>query len=356
MKVCDFDFDLPEERIALRPASPKDSAKLLQVSSAGELLDYSVKDLPELLLRGDVLVINETRVLHAALNGTRKARDYGGGGDVNLNINLHTLVSKNEWRAFIRPAKRLKVDDIVYFSDDFHAVVYDKLQNGDIGLRFNMSGIALTKAIDKFGKPPIPPYISRKRPVDDSDINDYQTIYASENSGSVAAPTAGLHFTDTLFKELNLRGIQIERLTLHVSAGTFLPVKTEDTKDHHMHTEWYEIPPDTAKRINSAKSEGRRIVAVGTTTLRALESSARKGIVTKLADKTNIFITPGFKFEIIDGLMTNFHLPRSTLFMLVSALSGLKNMKFAYLYAIENKYRFYSYGDTSLLWKSETLK
>ena len=356
MKVCDFDFDLPEERIALRPASPKDSAKLLQVSRAGELLDYCVKDLPGLLLRGDVLVINETRVLHAALNGTRKARDYGGGGDVNLNINLHTLVSKNEWRAFIRPAKRLKVDDIVYFSDDFHAVVYDKLQNGDIGLRFNLSGIALTKAIDKFGKPPIPPYISRKRPVDDSDVNDYQTIYASENSGSVAAPTAGLHFTDTLFKELNLRGIQIERLTLHVSAGTFLPVKTEDTKDHHMHTEWYEIPPDTAKRINSAKSEGRRIVAVGTTTLRALESSARKGIVTKLADQTNIFITPGFKFEIIDGLMTNFHLPRSTLFMLVSALSGLKNMKFAYLYAIKNKYRFYSYGDTSLLWKSETLK
>ena len=172
----------------------------------------------------------------------------------------------------------------------------------------------------------------------------------------VAAPTAGLHFTDALFKELNLRGIQIERLTLHVSAGTFLPVKTEDTKDHHMHTEWYEIPPDTAKRINSAKSEGRRIVAVGTTTLRALESSARKGFVTKLADETNIFITPGFKFGIIDGLMTNFHLPRSTLFMLVSALSGLKNMKFAYLYAIENKYRFYSYGDTSLLWKSETLK
>jgi len=356
MKVCDFDFDLPEERIALRPASPKDSAKLLQVSSKGELLDYCVKDLPELLVRGDVLVINETRVLHAALNGIRKAREYGGGGDVKLNINLHTLVSKNEWRAFIRPAKRLKVDDIVYFSDDFHAVVYDKLQNGDIGLRFNLSGIALTKAIDKFGKPPIPPYISRKRPVDDSDVDDYQTIYASENSGSVAAPTAGLHFTDTLFQELNLRGIQIERLTLHVSAGTFLPVKTEDTKDHHMHTEWYEIPPDTAKRINSAKSEGRRIVAVGTTTLRALESSARKGFVTKLADETNIFITPGFKFGIIDGLMTNFHLPRSTLFMLVSALSGLKNMKFAYLYAIKNKYRFYSYGDTSLLWKSETLK
>jgi S-adenosylmethionine:tRNA ribosyltransferase-isomerase len=356
MKVSDFDFDLPEECIALRPASPKDSAKLLQVSSKGELLDYCVKDLPNLLVRGDVLVINETRVLHAALNGTRKAREYGGGGDVKLNINLHTLVSKNEWRAFIRPAKRLKVDDIVYFSDDFHAVVYDKLQNGDIGLRFNLSGIALTKAIDKFGKPPIPPYISRKRPVDDSDVDDYQTIYASGNSGSVAAPTAGLHFTDALFKELNLRGIQIERLTLHVSAGTFLPVKTEDTKDHHMHTEWYEIPPDTAKRINSAKSEGRRIVAVGTTTLRALESSARKGFVTKLADETNIFITPGFKFGIIDGLMTNFHLPRSTLFMLVSALSGLKNMKFAYLYAIENKYRFYSYGDTSLLWKSEMLK
>ena len=182
MKVCDFDFDLPEERIALRPASPKDSAKLLQVSSKGELLDYCVKDLPDLLVRGDVLVINETRVLHAALNGIRKAREYGGGGDVNLNINLHTLVSKNEWRAFIRPAKRLKVDDIVYFSDDFHAVVYDKLQNGDIGLRFNLSGIALTKAIDKFGKPPIPPYISRKRPVDDSDVDDYQTIYASGNS------------------------------------------------------------------------------------------------------------------------------------------------------------------------------
>ena len=208
MKVSDFDFDLPEECIALRPVSPKDSAKLLQVSSKGELLDYCVKDLPNLLVRGDVLVINETRVLHAALNGTRKAREYGGGGDVNLNINLHAPVSKNEWRAFIRPAKRLKIDDIVYFSDDFYAVVYDKLQNGDVGLRFNLSGITLKKAIDKFGKPPIPPYISRKRPADESDVDDYQTIYASENSGSVAAPTAGLHFTDTLFKELNLKGIE----------------------------------------------------------------------------------------------------------------------------------------------------
>ena len=351
MKVSDFDFDLPENRIALRPVSPRDSAKLLQVSNTGELFDHSVKDLPDLLERGDVLVVNETRVLNAALDGTRKAREHGGGGDVSLNINLHTLISDNEWRAFVRPAKRLKNDDIMFFSDNFYATVYDKLQNGDVGLRFNLDGTALIKAIDKYGTPPIPPYISRKRPVDLSDVVDYQTIYASEDSGSVAAPTAGLHFTNELFEELNFRGVQIERLTLHVSAGTFLPVKTEDTKDHHMHTEWYEIPPETAKRINSAKYEGRRIIAVGTTSLRALESSARNRKVTKLTNKTNIFITPGFKFEIIDGLITNFHLPRSTLFMLVSALSGLKNMQSAYAYAIRNKYRFYSYGDTSLLWK-----
>jgi len=353
MKVSAFDFHLPEESIALRPARPRDSAKLLQVSGQGEFTDHIVKDLPSLLRAGDVLVLNETKVLRAALTATRPARAHGGGGDVTVDVNLHTAVSGNEWRAFVRPAKRLRDGDEVHFSATLSAVVFGKEKGGDVGLRFNISGQSLSDAIEATGQPPLPPYIARKRPTDVQDIDDYQTVYAGDDAGSVAAPTAGLHFTADVFATLEAEGIQIERLTLHVGAGTFLPVKSDDTDDHHIHSEWYQIAPETAERINQAKAEGRRIIAVGTTALRALESSAVKGQVKKLTADTQIFITPGSDFHIIDGLMTNFHLPKSTLFMLVSALAGLERMQSAYAYAIENDYRFYSYGDSSLLWAAK---
>lgn len=354
MRVSAFDFHLPEENIALRPANPRDSAKLLQVSSQGKFTDHSLRDLPSLLREGDVLVLNETKVLRAALTATRPARAHGGGGDVTVDVNLHTAISDNEWRAFVRPAKRLRDGDVVHFSDRLSATVFAKQEGGDVGLRFNMGGKNLSNAIEATGKPPLPPYIARKRAPDTKDIDDYQTVYAVGQAASVAAPTAGLHFTPDVFKALGAKGIQIERLTLHVGAGTFLPVKSEDTDDHHMHSEWYHIAPETAARINQAKEEGRRIIAVGTTVLRALESSTVDGRVKTLSDDTQIFITPGSKFHIIDGLMTNFHLPKSTLFMLVSALAGLETMQAAYTYAIENGYRFYSYGDSSLLWAAET--
>ena len=353
MKVSAFDFHLPEENIALRPASPRDSAKLLQVSGQGDFSDYVVSDLPSLLREGDVLVLNETKVLRAALEATRPARAHGGGGDVTVDVNLHTALSENEWRAFVRPAKRLRDGDEVHFSDALSATVFEKQEGGDVGLRFNLTGQALSAAIEATGQPPLPPYIARKRAPDAKDVEDYQTVYAEGQAASVAAPTAGLHFTPDVFEGLAAKGVQIERLTLHVGAGTFLPVKTDDTEDHHMHSEWYQIAPETAERINAAKDEGRRVIAVGTTALRALESSAVNGRVKTLTDDTQIFITPGSDFHIIDGLMTNFHLPKSTLFMLVSALSGLDTMQAAYAYAIKNGYRFYSYGDSSLLWAAE---
>ena len=353
MKVSAFDFHLPEESIALRPASPRDSAKLLQVSGQGEFTDRVVSDLPLLLREGDVLVLNETKVLRAALKAMRPARAHGGGGDVTLDVNLHTAISENEWRAFVRPAKRLRDGDEVHFSDALSAIVFEKQEGGDVGLRFNLPGQDLSVAIEATGQPPLPPYIARKRAPDAKDIEDYQTVYAEGDAASVAAPTAGLHFTPYVFEGLTAKGVQIERLTLHVGAGTFLPVKTDDTDDHHMHSEWYQISPETAERINKAKDEGRRIIAVGTTALRALESSAINGRVKTLTDDTQIFITPGSDFPIIDGLMTNFHLPKSTLFMLVSALSGLDTMQAAYAYAIKNDYRFYSYGDSSLLWAAK---
>ncbi len=349
MKLSVFDFDLPEENIALRPARPRDSARLLQVWESGEFSDHIVKDLPSLLRRGDVLVLNETKVLRAALKGVRPARSHGGGGDVKLDVNLHTQISDSEWRAFIRPAKRLRNGDHIRLSSTLSAQVFDKRDGGDIGLRFNLSSEALSDAIEAAGQPPLPPYIARKRPIDEQDIVDYQTVYAQEK-GSVAAPTAGLHFTEELFAALSLKGIQIEHLKLNVGAGTFLPVKTENTEDHHMHSEWYSISESVASRINHAKNKGQRIIAVGTTALRALESAAIKGRIETLMDDTQIFIKPGYNFQVVDGLMTNFHLPKSTLFMLVSALSGLDKMQSAYAYAIGSGYRFYSYGDSSLLW------
>ncbi|WP_026941613.1 tRNA preQ1(34) S-adenosylmethionine ribosyltransferase-isomerase QueA [Hellea balneolensis] len=353
MKVSAFDFHLPEESIALRPASPRDSAKLLRVSGQGEFSDHIVSDLPSLLRKGDVLVLNETKVLRAALRATRPARAHGGGGDVTVDVNLHTALSENEWRAFVRPAKRLRDGDEVHFSDSLSATVFGKQDGGDVGLRFNLSGTELSSSIEAIGQPPLPPYIARKRTVDAQDIEDYQTVYADGKAASVAAPTAGLHFTPEVFKALEAKSVQIERLMLHVGAGTFLPVKADDTDEHHMHSEWYQIAPETAARINTAKGEGRRIIAVGTTALRALESSAVNGRVKNLTADTQIFITPGSQFYIIDGLMTNFHLPKSTLFMLVSALAGLDTMQDAYAHAIKTGYRFYSYGDSSLLWAAE---
>ncbi len=349
MNVDAFDFELPESAIALRPVDPRDSAKLLQVHSGGVLSDHSVQDLPSLLRAGDVLVINDTRVLRAALTGLRPARSHGGGGDVSVTINLHKQVNDDTWRAFVRPAKRLKLGDEVVISKGLFGVVTDKTDGGDIALTFNLKGEALAAAIEGAGAPPLPPYIASKREADARDIDDYQTIYANE-AGSVAAPTAGLHFTDELMAALSSKGIHIEHVTLHVGAGTFLPVKSDDTEDHVMHSEWFTLSVEAAKRINTAKDEGRRIIAVGTTALRALESAASKGRVEPVSKDTDIFITPGYRFHIIDGLMTNFHLPRSTLFMLVSALCGLDVMQKAYAHAIGNQYRFYSYGDSSLLW------
>jgi S-adenosylmethionine:tRNA ribosyltransferase-isomerase len=350
MKVDLFDFNLPEERIALRPAEPRDSARLLCVGET--LSDHVVRDLPQLLQPGDLLVLNDTRVFPAALKGVRPARAHGGGGDVQVDINL-LEGEGTEWRAFARPAKRLQMGDRLHFSDDFSAVVLSR-DGGTVSLRFDRADAALHAALERVGNMPLPPYIGRKRDVDERDRGDYQTIYADpKHAQSVAAPTAGLHFTPSVFEALGERGIEIARVTLHVGAGTFLPVSADDTDDHVMHSEVGEIRHPAADAINRAKSEGRRVIAVGTTSLRTLESAQRKNgqIIAQTID-TDIFITPGYQFQVIDGLMTNFHLPKSTLFMLVSALAGLDRMQAAYAHAIETGYRFYSYGDSSLIWRA----
>jgi len=344
MDVSDFDFDLPEASIALRPIEPRENARLLYVGE--QLADHLVGDLPSLLQPGDLLVLNDTKVIPAALSATRPARAQGGGGDVSLTINLHKRTAPDRWRAFIRPAKRLREGDTVIFSDRFKAAVMMIRKGGDVELQFDRAGEALDDAVSKHGRTPLPPYIAKKRDADVQDETDYQTVYAND-PGSVAAPTAGLHFTDALFDRLAARGVETTKLTLHVGAGTFLPVKADRTEDHDMHSEWYDIGDETTAKIAKAKAEGRRVVAVGTTALRALEASG--GVAS--AGDTDIFITPGYTFKVIDGLMTNFHLPRSTLFMLVSSLAGLETMQAAYEHAIKTGYRFYSYGDSSLIWR-----
>ncbi|XBQ15151.1 MAG: tRNA preQ1(34) S-adenosylmethionine ribosyltransferase-isomerase QueA [Oceanicaulis sp.] len=351
MKLSDFDFDLPEELIALRPARPRDSARLLHVNGV-RIEDRGVLDLPDLLQPGDLMVFNDTRVIPAALKGVRPPREHGGGGAVEVEINLHKRDSEAVWRAFARPAKRLKEGDRLYFDGGLSAEVGEKREGGEIVLRFDRSGVELDAAIVAAGAPPLPPYIASKRAFDAADREDYQTIYADpEKSGSVAAPTAGLHFTERLFDALEARGVKKTHVTLHVGAGTFLPVKTENVADHQMHAEWYEVSAEAAALINATRAAGGRIVSVGTTSLRTLESAAEPdGTVRAESRETDIFITPGYRFRAVDALMTNFHLPKSTLFMLVCALAGFEEMHAAYAHAVAERYRFFSYGDSSLLW------
>jgi S-adenosylmethionine:tRNA ribosyltransferase-isomerase len=353
MKLSDFDFHLPDDLIALRPARPRDSARLLHVRAGGALEDRGVLDLADLLQPGDLMVFNDTRVLPAAMTGLRPARAHGGGGPASIEINLHHRDGPGVWRAFTRPAKRLRVGDRLDFAGGLIAEVSWKGEGGEAALSFDRSGAALDAAIGAAGAPPLPPYIASKRAADEADRSDYQTLYAApDKTGSVAAPTAGLHFTDRLFAALDARGVRRAHVTLHVGAGTFLPVKSENVAEHRMHGEWFEVSEAAAAAINGARAEGARIIAVGTTALRTLESAAGPGGgVSAGARETDIFITPGYKFAVVDGLMTNFHLPKSTLFMLVSALAGLDVMQGAYAHAIRERYRFFSYGDSSLIWR-----
>ncbi|ABS64660.1 Queuosine biosynthesis protein [Parvibaculum lavamentivorans DS-1] len=347
MRVSDFDFDLPEELIALRPARPRDSARMLVIGPAeNALADKSVSDLPSHLREGDILVFNDTKVIPARLFGTRRR----GEASARIEVMLHKRESADEWRAFLRPAKKLNLSETIDFPGGLSAAVEEKGEGGEAGLRFSLSGPALDAAIAAAGEMPLPPYIARKRAADDEDVADYQTLHADE-PGAVAAPTAGLHFTPALMAAIEARGVSTVRLTLHVGAGTFLPVTAEDTDTHKMHAERGEITEAEAAAINEARAKGGRIVAVGTTSLRLLESAVDEaGTVHPFRGETDIFITPGYRFRAVDVLMTNFHLPRSTLFMLVSALRSTEEMKRAYAHAVAEKYRFYSYGDACLIY------
>jgi S-adenosylmethionine:tRNA ribosyltransferase-isomerase len=339
MRVDLFDFDLPQERIALRPARPRDSARLLLVEG-GDISDRQVLDLPALLRPGDVLVFNDTKVIPAQLEGKR--------GDASIGATLHKREGPREWRAFLRNAKRGHVGDTIDFGAGVSASVVNKAADGSALLHFH-GDEPVEVLLERVGRMPLPPYIASRRPADAEDRADYQTMFARAK-GAVAAPTAALHFTPRLLDALDFHGIGRETLTLHVGAGTFLPVKTEDTSGHKMHAEWGRIDEATAERLNAVRTSGGRLIAVGTTSLRLLESAADEdGTIRSFEGDTAIFITPGYRFRSIDGLITNFHLPRSTLFMLVSALMGLDVMKAAYAHAIEAGYRFYSYGDASLL-------
>jgi S-adenosylmethionine:tRNA ribosyltransferase-isomerase len=357
MQLADFDFDLPEDRIALRPASPRDAARLLLVEPGQPLADLHMRDLADLLRAGDILVLNDTRVIPARLKGVRARAE----SRVAVEATLHQRKAPHVWTAFMRPGKRLAVGDRVAFggTDDracllgaLDATVQAKGDGGEVTLAFDLSGPDLDVAIAERGEMPLPPYIAAKRGEDEQDRADYQTVYARED-GSVAAPTAGLHFTPDLFARLAAKGAETAFVTLHVGAGTFLPVKVDDLSDHRMHAEWGEVAAATAERLNAVRAAGGRIVCVGTTSLRLLESATGDdGVVRPFLDETAIFITPGYRFRAADGLVTNFHLPKSTLFMLVSAFAGLDTMRAAYAHAIATGYRFYSYGDGSLLWRA----
>ncbi len=339
MRVDLFDFELPAERIALRPVRPRDSARMLLVEGR-DLRNRSVLDLPGILQPGDVLVFNDTRVIPAQLEGRR--------GEASVGATLHKREGLREWWAFVRNAKRVRDGDVIDFGLGVSASALRRDDQGAILLAFH-GDEPVELLLERAGRMPLPPYIAGKRPTDEADKADYQTMFADKD-GAVAAPTASLHFTDRLIAAIDARGIKRETLTLHVGAGTFLPVKADDTSDHRMHAEWGRIDEATADRLNAAKAAGGRLIAVGTTALRLLESAAKDdGTIAPFEGDTAIFITPGYRFKAVDGLMTNFHLPKSTLFMLVSALMGLDVMRSAYAHAIANEYRFYSYGDSSLL-------
>ena len=354
MRVDLFDFDLPADRIALRPAVPRDAARLLVLPPQGPLRDFHVRDLPDLLSPGDALVLNDTRVVPARLRGVR-TRD---GVSARIEIMLHQRLSPDRWRAFARPAKRLRIGDEIHFAgpdngsdwdERLTASVEDVAARGDVGLVFSHLAAQLDAAVAALGEIPLPPYIAGRRSADAQDLADYQTLHARRD-GAVAAPTAGLHFTPDLAERLATRGISRHLLTLHVGAGTFLPVAAEDTDEHRMHAEWGEVSPQVATELNAVRARGGAIVAVGTTSLRLLESAAdQDGRIRGYGDWTDIFITPGYRFRAVDRLLTNFHLPRSTLTMLVAAFAGLDRIKAAYAHAIASGYRFYSYGDACLL-------
>ncbi len=340
MRVDLFDFHLPPENIALRPVRPRDASRMLVVRGVGAFEDKGVRDLPQLLRRGDVLVLNDTRVIPAQLEGTR--------GEARIGATLHKRIDLRRWQAFIRNAKRLKEGDTIAFAAGVSATAEQRHDDGSFTLCF-AGDEPVEVLLERAGRMPLPPYIAQKRALDEADKVDYQTVFAAHD-GAVAAPTASLHFTPELLAALDEAGITRHTLTLHVGAGTFLPVKADDTASHVMHAEWGRIDADTATALNDARAAGGRIIAAGTTALRLLESAADEaGVIHPFEGDTAIFITPGYKFRAVDGLMTNFHLPKSTLFMLVSALMGRERMQAAYAHAIAGGYRFYSYGDSSLL-------
>jgi S-adenosylmethionine:tRNA ribosyltransferase-isomerase len=358
MRTDLFDFDLPPDRIALRPASPRDAARLLAVrpGATPEFEDYIVRDLPGLLRAGDQLVVNDTKVIPASLHGRR----IGRGTEPRIEATLIQRLDGARWRALAKPGKKLRVGDIVRFGDEgkvcflgqLDATVEEKGEGGEITLAFAFHGAVLDQALAERGDMPLPPYIAARRAPDERDRGDYQTMFAREE-GAVAAPTAGLHFTDALLARLKESGIGVETVTLHVGPGTFLPVKAEDTGQHKMHAEWGVVSEAVATALNAARARGGRIVAVGSTSLRLLESAAdENGVIAPFSGETGIFITPGYRFRAVDVMMTNFHLPRSTLFMLVAAFCDLDTMKRAYARAIETGYRFYSYGDACLLFRA----
>jgi len=359
MRVDAFDFVLPPERIAPKPADPRDSARMLVVGADGEFKDAHVRDLPDFLNPRDALVVNDTRVIPARLDGIR----VRGESAASIEATLIKRVDDCRWRALVRPAKRLEIGERIRFGEAsesmacllsaLDAEVEEKGEAGEVLLRFEFTGAALDEAIERFGVPPLPPYIASRRPLSKSDSADYQTMFAAA-TGAVAAPTAGLHFTPSLVARLEDRGVALHKITLHVGAGTFAAVRVEDARDHKMHSEWGSISQATADALNAARDSGGRIVCVGTTSARLIESATdEEGRLKAFHGETDIFITPGYKFRFADALMTNFHLPRSTLFMLVSAFSGLETMHAAYAHAIEAGYRFYSYGDACLLLRAE---
>lgn len=358
MRTDLFDFDLPEGNIALRPVSPRDAARMLVVKPNQPLTDSTVSDLPLFLQPGDQLVVNDTKVIPAQLTGRRIGRET----EPKIEATLIKRLDGSRWQALVKPAKKLTPGDAIRFGNEgrvcllgnLDAQVESKGENGEVTLAFSFHGPVLDQAIADVGAPPLPPYIASRRMPDERDNTDYQTMFAV-SEGAVAAPTAGLHFTPALEAALRNRGIGLHRVTLHVGAGTFLPVKSDDTDGHRMHAEWGTVSSETAAALNQARARGGRLVAVGTTSLRLLESAAADdGTIQPFSDDTAIFITPGYRFKAVDILMTNFHLPRSTLFMLVSAFSGLETMQKAYAHAIETGYRFYSYGDASLLFRKST--